>query len=130
MRQMQRFLYKNESLKSNAISDIMGDRRGDIMFVIPEGFRGCALWRDEKGVRTWAQGCADLPNGRRNTPGTRFGTASAGKVFVAVGVLQLVEKGLLRLDSCIGDVLPMDWKAIDRNITVEQLLTHTSGIPD
>lgn len=100
------------------------------MFVIPEGFHGCALWRDEKGVRTWAQGCADLPNRRRNTPETRFGTASAGKVFVAVGVLQLVEKGLLRLDSCIGEALPLDWKAIDRNITVEQLLTHTSGIPD
>ena len=100
------------------------------MFTIPENFRGCALWRDENGVRTWAQGYADLPNERANTPQTRFGTASAGKVFVAVGVLQLVEKGLLRLDSDIGDVLPLDWKAIDPAITVEQLLTHTSGIPD
>lgn len=101
-----------------------------MMIQIPENFRGCALWRDEANVRTWAQGYADMANERPNTPETRFGTASAGKAFVAVGVLQLVEKGLLRMDSTIGELLPLDWKAIDRDITVEQLLTHTSGIPD
>lgn len=101
-----------------------------MMIQIPENFRGCALWRDEANVRTWAQGYADMANERPNTPETRFGTASAGKAFVAVGVLQLVEKRLLRMDSTIGELLPLDWKAIDRDITVEQLLTHTSGIPD
>lgn len=98
---------------------------------LPQDFRGCALLRDAAGdVRIMAQGYADLPNERENRPDTRFGTASAGKVFVAVGVLQLVEKGLLRLDSTIGEVLPIDWKDIDPEITVQQLLCHTSGIPD
>ena len=100
------------------------------MIQIPADFRGCALWRDETGVRTWAQGYADWSGDRLNALDTKFGTASAGKAFVAVGVLQLVEKRLLRLDSTIGKVLDIDWKAIDRAITVEQLLTHTSGIPD
>lgn len=100
------------------------------MIQIPKEFRGCALWRDENGVRTWAQGYADWSGGRLNTPETKFGTASAGKGFVAVGVLQLVEKGLLRMDTTIGEALDIDWKGIDRDITVEQLLTHTSGIPD
>lgn len=98
---------------------------------IPADFRGCVMLRHADGsVQRWAQGYADLPNERENRHDTRFGTASAGKAFVAVGVLQLVEKGLVRLDSTIGEALPIDWKAIDREITVEQLLTHTSGIPD
>lgn len=81
-------------------------------------------------MKEWVHGYADLPNERPNRMDTRFGTASAGKAFVAVGVLQLVEKGVIALDSTIGELLPMDWKAIDPQITVRQLLTHTSGIPD
>ena len=44
-------------------------------------------------MKEWVHGYADLPNERPNRLDTRFGTASAGKAFVAVGVLQLVEKG-------------------------------------
>ena len=49
--------------------------------------------------------------------------------FTAVAVLQLVEAGKLRLDSTIGEVLP-EYPSVGRNITVHQLLTHTSGIPN
>lgn len=102
-----------------------------VQWSFPAEFRGCGLLRCADGeVMQWAQGYADLPNERPNRIDTRFGTASAGKAFVAAGVLQLIEKGLLRLDTTIGEALPMDWKAIDSGITVEQLLTHTSGIPD
>ena len=93
--------------------------------------RGCALAvRGEEIVFSGAWGMADLANGVPNTPGTKFATASAGKVFVAVAVLQLIAAGRLRLGDALGDLLPMDWRAIDTGITVEELLTHTSGIPD
>ena len=93
--------------------------------------RGCALAvRGEEIVFSGAWGMADLANGVPNTLGTKFATASAGKVFVAVAVLQLIEAGRLRLGDALGDLLPMDWRAIDTGITVEELLTHTSGIPD
>ena len=96
-----------------------------------DDLRGCALMRCTDGsMKEWVHGYADLPNERPNRMDTRFGTASAGKAFVAVGVLQLVEKGAIALDSTIGELLPLDWKAIDPPITVRQLLTHTSGIPD
>ena len=49
---------------------------------------------------------------------------------MAVAVLQLIEHGRLSLQDTIGKILPIDWHGIDREITVEQLLTHTSGIPD
>ena len=73
---------------------------------------------------------ADINNKIPNEIDTKFATASAGKVFVAVGILQLIENGKLNLNDTIGNILDFDLKSIDKNITIKQLLTHTSGIPD
>lgn len=95
------------------------------------GFRGCIkITRERKTIFTNAYGYADLANGVHNTLETKFATASAGKVFVAVAILQLIESGKLSFHDTIGELLTMDWHEIDKEITVEQLLTHTSGIPD
>jgi len=75
-------------------------------------------------------GYADINNKVPNEIETKFATASAGKVFVAVGILQLIQKGKLNLNDTIGDLLDFDLKAIDKGITIRQLLNHTSGIPD
>lgn len=77
-----------------------------------------------------AYGYMDLANEIRNEVDTKFATASAGKVFVAVAILQLIEKGMLHFENRIDDILDFDLRAIDGGITVEQLLNHTSGIPD
>ena len=77
-----------------------------------------------------AYGYADMANKIPNEIDTKFATASAGKVFVAVGVLQLIQNGKLSFNDTIGNILSFDLKSIDKNITVEQLLNHTSGIPD
>jgi CubicO group peptidase (beta-lactamase class C family) len=77
-----------------------------------------------------AYGYADLSNKRSNQTDTKFGTASAGKAFVAVGIMKLIEDGRLSLESKIGDLLDFDLREIAREITVKQLLNHTSGIPD
>ena len=99
--------------------------------IVDKGFRGCVLVVQEgRVIFEKAYGYADLPNKVRNDLKTKFATASAGKAFVAVGILQLIEKGLLRFNSKIGEILDFELMQIDRDITVEQLLTHTSGIPD
>lgn len=99
--------------------------------VIDKDFSGCiSVVKNGKIVFRRAYGYADLPNKIENEIDTRFGTASAGKVFVAVGILRLIEEGRLRFDDTIGGLLGFDWKQIDREITVRQLLCHTSGIPD
>lgn len=77
-----------------------------------------------------ATGFADLPNEIPNTLETRFASASAGKVFVAVGILQLIEQGRLNFEDTLGDRIDIAWNDIDRDVTVRQLLTHTSGVPD
>ncbi|MEG1207228.1 MAG: serine hydrolase domain-containing protein [Angelakisella sp.] len=99
--------------------------------IIDRDFGGCVLIsQDGEILVEKAFGFADLPNQIPNTPTTKFGTASAGKVFVAVAVLQLIEKGLLQFSDSIVKLLDYDLHNIDPNATVEQLLTHTSGIPD
>jgi CubicO group peptidase (beta-lactamase class C family) len=65
-----------------------------------------------------------------NKPDTRFLLASVSKQFTAMLILQLVNKNLVRLDSKISDYLNYYPKTTGDKITVHQLLTHTSGIPD
>ena len=52
----------------------------------------------------------------------KFATASAGTVFVAVGIMKLIKGGRLDFDDEIGNLLDFDLKAIDKRITVKQLL--------
>lgn len=102
-----------------------------ILSIIPPDYSGCILiTKDNQSLFEHACGYAELADKRPNTIHTRFATASAGKVFVAVGILQLIETKRLSFNSKIGELLDFDLKAIDPAITVEQLLTHTSGIPD
>lgn len=72
-------------------------------------------------------------------PDQPFYVASIDKVFIATLIAQLCDDGLLRPDSPIGELLPGADLAplpaapgIDnaRDVTVEHLLSHTSGLPD
>ncbi|MGQ0607487.1 MAG: serine hydrolase [Chloroflexota bacterium] len=54
---------------------------------------------------------------------------SVTKTFVAAAVLQLAEEGRLRLDDPVRDHLP-EMSSISREITIRQLLDHTSGLAD
>lgn len=68
-----------------------------------------------------------------------FHAASVGKVMTATLIAMLVEDGQLEVDTPLGRVLPGEDIAglpaapgVDtaRDVTVEHLLTHTSGLPD
>lgn len=65
-----------------------------------------------------------------NTLDTRFGTASGSKGFTALVVLSLVREGLLSLDTTARSLLGDDLPLIADDVTIEHLLTHTSGIGD
>ncbi len=72
-------------------------------------------------------GFADLQNEISNTIETKFASASAEKVFVAAGILQLIERGKIKFDDTLGMLLDMPLNDIDKAVTVKQLLNHTSG---
>ena len=61
---------------------------------------------------------------------TRFDVASVTKLFTSVAVLQQVDAGTLDLDAPIGTWLSLAETTIAPEITLRQLLTHTSGIAD
>ena len=56
-----------------------------------------------------------------------FNIGSTTKTFVAAEILKLSEQGLIHLDDSIKDYLPAHVN-IDSNITIRQMLNHTSGI--
>jgi len=61
-----------------------------------------------------------------------FHMASVSKLFVGTAIMQLVEQGKVALDSSIVEYLPY-FKMNDsryKDITVRQILSHTSGMPD
>ncbi|MEO8172496.1 MAG: serine hydrolase [Sediminibacterium sp.] len=58
-----------------------------------------------------------------------FRIGSITKQFTAVSILQLVEKGKLTLQDEITKFIP-DYPTQNNTITIEHLLTHTSGIQD
>ncbi len=67
--------------------------------------------------------------GAQNTLNTKFSIASLGKQFTSACVLLLQERGRLNVHDPISRYLsglPEAWQAI----TIHQLLTHTSGIPN
>ena len=103
----------------------------DMEQILDENLRGnIYIVQRDKIIYESARGFADLANEISNTPDTRFASASAGKAFVAVGILQLIEQGKIKFDDTLGKLLDIEWNRIDRDITIKQLLTHTSGVPD
>ncbi|MEM7244332.1 MAG: serine hydrolase [Acidobacteriota bacterium] len=74
-----------------------------------------------------ARGMADLEQGIRLTPDMVFRLGSITKQFTAAAIMMLADEGKLRLDDPLTRFLP-DYPMGEETITVEHLLTHTSGI--
>lgn len=99
--------------------------------MIDRNFRGnICIIKDNEVLYENATGYADLANEVQNSLETKFASASAGKVFVAVAILQLIEQGKVQFEDTVGTLIDMDLGQIDKDVTVRQLLTHTSGVPD
>ncbi|UMG93501.1 serine hydrolase domain-containing protein [Nocardioides sp. TF02-7] len=83
------------------------------------------------GGRHWheAWGAAHRDPRRPARADARFRAASVNKMLTSVLALQLVERGRWTLRTTIGDVLPGLWPGRG-DVTLRQLLSHTSGMPD
>jgi CubicO group peptidase (beta-lactamase class C family) len=92
-------------------------------------FNGAILVMDRGSiVYEAAFGLANMELGAANTTTTRFEIASMTKAMTAIAIMQLVQEDRVRLDGKISDYLPFYPRETGTRITVEQLLTHTSGI--
>ncbi|MFW7414137.1 serine hydrolase domain-containing protein [Demequina sp. SO4-18] len=98
-------------------------REGDFSGVV-------AIHKDGRGVLTRAFGYAHRGHQVPVTPQTRFGIASGSKAFTALAAVRLVEDGALTLEAPVRRWLGEDLPLVDESVTLEMLLSHTSGIGD
>jgi CubicO group peptidase (beta-lactamase class C family) len=87
------------------------------------------LARDGKPLFLRSYGMANYELGVPNGEQTVFRIASLTKQFTAMAIMQLQEQGKLKVDDPICRYLS-DCPAAWQPITISQLLTHTSGIPN
>jgi CubicO group peptidase (beta-lactamase class C family) len=113
-------------------SDPRAERAGALLddAILAEG-PGCSAAVAERGevVWTYARGLADLDGSIPIDTSTRFNIASVTKQFTATAALMLAEDGKLALSDGVSDYvdgLP-PWSD---EVTVGDLMTHTSGIAD
>ncbi len=78
-----------------------------------------------------AFGIADRATGTVPTSTTMYGIGSVSKMFAAIAVMQLVDAGLVSLDTPVVTYLPA-FRMADpgyAQITVRMLLNHSAGLP-
>ncbi|NMO18826.1 beta-lactamase family protein [Pyxidicoccus fallax] len=95
-----------------------------------EAFSGTVLIaQGDKVIYQGAFGLASRGFQVPNRLDTKFNLGSLNKMFTAVAIAQLAEAGKLSFQDKVGKLLP-DYpnKAVAEQVTVHQLLTHTSGL--
>ena len=94
------------------------------------GVPGLAVGIAHRGKLVFSKGygLANLETGTPVTPETVFNIFSVTKTFTAAAVMQLVERKRLKLKDSVSRYLP-DFPRGDE-ITIRQLLSHTSGLND
>ena len=75
-------------------------------------------------------GLANMEWNIPNQPDTKFRLGSITKQFTATLILQLVEQGKIKLDGKLIDYLPDYRKDTGAKVTIHNLLSHTSGVPN
>ncbi|HYH44861.1 MAG TPA: serine hydrolase [Thermoanaerobaculia bacterium] len=105
-----------ERLDAVVASQVPADGPGVAVIVVQDG----------KTLLRKGYGMADLERGVAVEPDMVFRIGSMTKQFTAVALLQLVRDGKVRLDDPLAKYVP-DFPGAD-TVTVEHLLTHTSGI--
>ena len=88
-----------------------------------------AIVKDGKIIKAGNYGIANVQDSIPVTDKTVFTINSITKAFTGVAIMQLAEAGKLKLSSTISEFnlsVPQDWQ----KVTIQQLLSHTSGIPD
>lgn len=94
-------------------------------------FSGCILLDDKRHetVLSFCHGDASIEYGIKNTLDTKFNVASVGKPITGVAISKLIEDQIVEPSKVISEYIDLK-NCVFNRITVEQLLTHTSGLGD
>jgi len=108
-----------DSLRENLSGKLKQDQPGAAIII---------TWKDSIIFEDY-YGLANLETGEKLNRKHRMGIASMSKQFEGMAVLMLVAEGKLSFDDDIREYFP-DLPLGDRKITIRQLLSHTSGLPE
>jgi D-alanyl-D-alanine carboxypeptidase len=97
----------------------------------PSGLPGVAalVVKDGKPILRKGYGMANVELGVAVRPEHVFRIGSTTKLFTATAIMLLVDEGRISLDTPVSRYLPdapQQWE----QVTIEHLLTHTSGVPN
>ena len=106
------------------LSNAMEAASSIIQKQIDTGMLASAVLRVQRGEQVFEQSFG------KARPDSMFLLGSITKPFTAVAVMVLVDRGELRLSDPVVKFIPEFSDGDRKEITVEQLLTHTSGLPD
>lgn len=117
---------KNEFLTDSIEKEVIKlMKEGDI-----PGLSLIVLKDDKQVIKSF--GYANLENKEPVTPSSLFELASCSKAFTALAVQNLIQEKKITMDSDVTDYLPwfyVSYKDKPVEITIRQLLYHTSGMP-
>jgi D-alanyl-D-alanine carboxypeptidase len=107
------------------------DRALEKLVAMPGGPPGAiaVVQRGDDQREVHAFGVANVSTGEPMEVDDSMRIASAAKAFSGAVALSLVSEGVLSLDDTIGERLP-ELPAAWSEVTLRQLLNHTSGLPD
>jgi CubicO group peptidase (beta-lactamase class C family) len=96
-----------------------------------DAFSGVVLV-DKEGevILERAYGFACKTFGVKNRIDTKFNVGSLNKIFTKIAILQLKQKGLLKLDDLVGTHLPDFREDIATKVRISHLIEFTSGLGD
>lgn len=114
--QLYRYLVRDQIEKIDALMNRYSSFNGNVMVV-----------KDHKVVYERAHGFANYLTREPLTKASVFELASVSKQFTAVAILQLCERQLISIDDPVQLYIP---ELPYNNITIRQLLNHTSGLPN
>lgn len=111
--------------RTDAIDDLVYD------WLAETGAPGASLVVTDGTTEQYATGIGsrDLDSNAPTTPDTLYGVASVTKSFTTLAVLQQVERDALSLEDPITQHTPVEFEGAPE-ITIEDLLTHSSGLPN
>ncbi len=111
--------------------DIVAELRGHVeRLAQADSFSGAVLIaKDGKTLWSEAYGVADKNFDVPNKIDTKFNLGSMNKMFTAVAIAQLVERGVLSFDDPVSKWLPNALKGdAGEKVRIKHLLSHTSGL--
>lgn len=92
-----------------------------------QNFQGTVLVsKDNKILLDEGYNFSNIEHKLENNSQTKFAIGSVTKQFIAMGLMQLEEKGLLKLEDTIDKYI--DGLKYGKDITIHELLTHSSGL--